>query len=195
MLAALLGVAFCSSSCATATKTVETSYVDADGDGNAESTTQTVQVRYQGALPPSPSHLIDQTDQTDEQALAVAGQAVQNGTPVSVGTSTGADVNAGVVWGAQGFPVWGTGAYQANTTVGGQGAYTVAPTGAGGLPVLGQTGTTTPTGGQTSSSQTYTPGAVQCPEDPSAARTVEQELECARQSRRWLTTTLGQVAQ
>ena len=186
---ALITVVALLAGCASATRTVTTSFIDADGDGEREVETVQVTMEYKGAVPVSPGHLVDATDQTDEMALGVASQAIDRGVPVSVNTG-GTTVSAGAQGYGTGAYSYGTGAYAAGTTVNGSSGYYVAGTGGGSsLPVLGATGFVG--GGTTSSGGVFDPATAKCPDDPDAPRSVTSELACNRTRDDWQTQALA----
>jgi len=84
------------SGCATVTRTVDTTPVDLDDDGEAETTRESVTVQYRGSLPPRPVDIMDATDETDSEALELAGEAIDRGMATSVTVTDGSvSVQAG----------------------------------------------------------------------------------------------------
>jgi hypothetical protein len=86
-LICVLAVASALTGCATVTRTVDTTPVDLDEDGEAESTRESVTVRYTGSIPPRPSVIIDTTDPLPGEALELAGRAIDGGRMTSVSTN------------------------------------------------------------------------------------------------------------
>ncbi len=107
----VLAVACALSGCATVTRTVDTTPVDLDEDGEAETTRESVSVRYVGSLPPRPSVILDASDDTPSKALELAGRSIDAGMATNVSTNEhGVSVSAAPV------PVYGGGYYGAPGT-------------------------------------------------------------------------------
>ncbi len=129
----LLLVAIAAGGCATVTRTVDTTPVDLDKDGEAESTRESVSVRYVGGIPPRPSVIIDTTDPAPSEALELAGRAIDSGMSTSVTTSDdGVSLQASVSYPAY---VGAPGTYSSSGGV--YAASDVVPTYGGGYQVVG----------------------------------------------------------
>ncbi|NQV88913.1 MAG: hypothetical protein HQ488_01135 [Parcubacteria group bacterium] len=99
----VLAVASVMAGCATVTRTVDTTPVDLDEDGEAETTRESVSVRYVGSLPPRPSVILSASDDTPSKALELAGRSIDAGMVTNVITN-----EHGVSVSATPVPVYGS---------------------------------------------------------------------------------------